>query len=94
MHRIILNAPVGSEVDHIDGCKLNNQKSNLRLVSRRGNCQNLHINKSSIYPGVSLHQGKWLASIFVEGKKFLLGTYNSQEEAYKVYLIACDFIIV
>lgn len=35
LHRLILNAPPGIEVDHIDGDTLNNRKSNLRFADRK-----------------------------------------------------------
>lgn len=40
MHRFIMDAPKGMDVDHIDGNRLNNQRSNLRIVTRRENCRN------------------------------------------------------
>ena len=40
MHRLIMNAPDGLEIDHIDHNPLNNQKSNLRLVTHTENCLN------------------------------------------------------
>lgn len=44
MHRIILerygSIPDGLEPDHIDRDKLNNQRSNLRLVTHKENCNN------------------------------------------------------
>lgn len=40
MHRVILNAPAGLEVDHKDGNGLNNTRANLRLVTRRQNVIN------------------------------------------------------
>jgi hypothetical protein len=42
MHRIIMNPPKGMEVDHIDGNGLNNQKSNLRVVTHWQNMCNVH----------------------------------------------------
>jgi len=37
MHRFILDAPREKVVDHIDGNSLNNQRYNLRLVTREEN---------------------------------------------------------
>ena len=38
MHRQIMNCPSGSEVHHIDGDTLNNQRSNLSICSPSQNC--------------------------------------------------------
>ena len=40
MHRLILNAPAGMLVDHIDGNPLNNTRKNLRLCTHAQNMQN------------------------------------------------------
>lgn len=40
MHRLILSAPAGSEVDHINGDGLDNRRANLRLCARWQNCVN------------------------------------------------------
>lgn len=48
LHRFLLSAPPGFEVDHVDGNGLNNRRSNLRLATRGQNRQNSRIrsNKS------------------------------------------------
>jgi hypothetical protein len=41
MHRVIMNPPPKMFVDHIDHNGLNNQRSNLRIVTQRQNNQNM-----------------------------------------------------
>lgn len=43
LHRLIMSAPKGIEVDHIDGNPLNNQKSNLRFATRSQQLMNTRI---------------------------------------------------
>ena len=71
MHRLIMNAPENMVVDHINGNGLDNRKENLRIVSNRQNLQNLHIKKTSKYPGVSWQKtrNKWISLIRVNGKQ-------------------------
>lgn len=88
MHRVITNCPDGLEVDHIDGNGLNNQKSNLRVTTTRGNAQNRHQKTSSKYPGVDYTQGHYRARIRVSGKLIELGNFCMEELAYARYLHA------
>lgn len=94
MHRVILNAPKGSEVDHINGNTLDNRKSNLRIVSRNENAKNMKKHKDGLakYKGVSkLSNGKtnpWRARIWTDNKELSLGAYKTQEEAALVYDLA------
>lgn len=47
MGRLILNCPVGMEVDHINHDKLDNRRANLRIVTRSQNCANRRLFKNA-----------------------------------------------
>lgn len=90
MHRLILDAPNGYLVDHIDGNGLNNQRVNLRLATRSQNKANQHRRNSSNtskYKGVSWYKTRncWRSQIKVGGKKLGLGYFSSEEEAAHAY---------
>lgn len=54
MHRLLLAAPRGVIVDHLDGDGLNNQRSNLRLGTNAQNQQNRRVSHgASRFKGVS-----------------------------------------
>jgi hypothetical protein len=89
MHRVILDAPDDMQVDHINGNKLDNRKSNLRLCTFQQNMCNRPSNyvAKSGYKGVWVNQtGRpWLAVIKAHGKRFCLGTFDTAEEAARAY---------
>lgn len=93
LHRFIMNAQDSDlEVDHIDGNPLNNQKTNLRLVTHSQNQKNFKKfkNNTSGFKGVCWHKqkGKWRASIHCDGKQYFLGLFTSKVEAAHAYDIA------
>lgn len=90
MHRVIMGAPKGIEVDHRDGNGLNNCISNLRLCDRPSNsknCKKRSVHTSSIYKGVSWHKShkQWRALIHVDGRILYLGYYLTEIDAAKAY---------
>lgn len=91
MHRLIMNAPKGIEVDHINHDKFDNQKSNLRLCTRQQNIHNKkpNKNKTSKYKGVRWHKGNksWQSKISYDGKRYYLGYFNTEAEAAHAYNI-------
>lgn len=90
MHRILLNAPHGMDVDHKDGDGLNNRRSsNIRLATRHQNHGNRGPARGSVsgYKGVHYHSqnGNWRARISVNGKSKHLGSFDSAEDAARAY---------
>jgi hypothetical protein len=92
MHRLITNATLGLEVDHINGNKLDNRKINLRLVTRQQNALNLSLakNNKSGFKGVSWCNSsrKWKATIAYARQRYHLGFFNTPEAAYAAYRMA------
>jgi hypothetical protein len=89
IHRIIMKPPIGIEIDHIDGNRLNNQKSNLRFATSSQNKMNRGARKDnkSGYKGVSWHKqrNKWTARIMVDGRYQHLGLFEDIADAIKKY---------
>lgn len=89
MHRAILeyhgHCLEGLEVDHIDGNRLNNVKSNLRPATRQQNAANRsrHNNNTSGTAGVHYHKlsGKWRATITYKGRCIELGLFAEKSDA-------------
>ena len=87
MHRVIMAAPPGLEIDHINGNGLDNRKENLRIVTTRENSQNRHIQKTSLYPGVywDSERGIWRARIRVGQGRIHLGRFKTEIAAANAY---------
>lgn len=88
MHKLILNAPKGLEIDHRNGDGLDNRRSNLRLGTHQQNTHNKISKKGrSKYKGVSFKKqtGKWGASIGVNYKRTHLGYFEKEVDAAIAY---------
>lgn len=86
MHRYIMNALKGLEVDHINHYGLDNRKSNLRLATPSQNKSN--IRKSSVKLRGVQHLrdlNKWVASIKNNNINIYLGRFLTEEEAGRAY---------
>jgi hypothetical protein len=90
MHKLIMNAPRGQIVDHINRDKLDNRRENLRFATRSQNARNRSSSRNG-YKGVSPRDnGNYSASIDVDGQTFQLGTYADEETAARVYDAASE----
>jgi hypothetical protein len=87
MHQFIMGKyPDGkTEIDHINGDKLDNRKENLRFCTSQENRHNRHMykNNKSGYIGVQRHRqcNRWLARIYRNKKSIYLGLFFTPEQA-------------
>lgn len=87
LHRFILYAPPGVDVDHINGNGLDNRRSNLRVCSHSQNMSNRArpSSNSSGYKGVSREGSRWRAYVTTDGHRMYLGTFDRPEDAARAY---------
>ena len=78
LHRLIMNAPDGMVVDHLNGNKFDCRKANLRVCSQRENAKNCHGVKGYAF---DKNRGKWL----VYYRRKFYGRYETEAEAKKAY---------
>jgi hypothetical protein len=89
MHRLIMGAKRGQEVDHDNHDTLDNQRTNLRVCTtfqNHGNVRKQQRNTSG-FKGVSWHKHtrKWRAYIMISGKQLHLGLHEFPEQAARAY---------
>ena len=88
-HRLVYLLMTGdwpqTDIDHINGNKIDNRWVNLRLATRSQNNTNsgLRRDNTSGIKGVSWYPryGKWEAKICIDGKPTRLGYFNTIEDA-------------
>ena len=89
LHRLIMKANSQQLVDHINGNKLDNRRSNLRFCnkSQNGSNSSLSKNNKSGYKGVHFDKSrnKWIVSIKVNYKNNHIGRYNNIKDAALAY---------
>ena len=92
MHRLLLAAPRGMDVDHKNGNGLDNRRRNMRVCTHAQNLMNRGATRASItgLKGVSLQgagrRKKYRAEGKVSGKRVSLGYYLTPEEAHLAYV--------
>lgn len=91
LHRLILNV-IDEDVivDHIDGNPLNNTRNNLRICTRQENNKNTKSRINGRYPGVRKYRNKYEARIGSDNHVFILGYFDTEEEAIQARIEAED----
>jgi hypothetical protein len=89
MHRVIIGAKKGELVDHIDRNKLNNSRSNLRIVDKEGNVHNQkkRANTNNNYKGVNYVKrlNLYQSRCRIYGNDYFLGYYKTEISAAYAY---------
>ena len=86
MHREIMGAPEGVEVDHRDGNGLNNRRrSNLRLATGSQNRVNRTRVNATGFRGVYKNGSRWRAEATMAGRVVRAGTFPTAREAATAY---------
>ena len=89
LHRFIMDAPTGYDVDHVDHDLLNNTRRNLRICTRsQNNANRISLpGSSSQYKGVSWNASRGLWQVFqtAYGKRRWLGTFDDERRAAMAY---------
>lgn len=97
IHRLIVQCPEGMDVDHANGNKLDNQKSNLRICTRSENLANKEALENKMYSPLKgayfcKRRKKWLSLVRTDErlksgkrKQKSLGYFDSAEKAHEAY---------
>ncbi len=90
MHRIIAKAKTGQFVDHINGDTLDDRKSNLRILKRRGdNTMNSKLRSDNVsgFKGVQFRKdrGHYRATIRHQGRLIYIGSSSDAKIAARMY---------
>lgn len=90
LHRLVIDAPHGLMVDHINRGGLDCRKSNLRFCTgsqNQGNAGKRRDGLSSRYKGVCFEKksGKFYAYIYQNSKQIGIGRFESEEDAARAY---------
>ena len=91
MHRVVLNAPAGLEVDHVNGNGLDNRRANLRVATTAQNQHNRQKRRGKCrYKGViwDATRGRWRPRIVVSGRHMYLGIFADPIDAALAYDLA------
>ena len=88
MHRLIMDAKKGQDIDHKNHNSLHNRKDNLRECSRSENLANQRKTRGkSKYKGVIWNKQyqQWQAQICIKQKRIKIGIFATEELAARAY---------
>jgi len=87
MHRLIMDAPAGVEVDHINRNRLDNRRSNLRLCDSHQNKLNTKLRSDNITGCKGLRWRNdvksWRVNVKIRGKEIHIGYFKKKRDAIR-----------
>ena len=96
LHRLIIGAQDGLYVDHVNGDRLDNRRSNLREATNSQNQANARkrSNCGSAFKGVTWNEarGRWQAQIKRGGLNRYLGLFETEQAAHEAYVAAASIV--
>lgn len=84
LHHFILPKRIGYEVDHVNGNRLDNRKSNLRYVTRSENLSNGFYNNITGHRYINKNRKGYRVQLTLLGEKFWSPTYPTLDIAVKI----------
>jgi hypothetical protein len=96
LHKHIMGAGPGEQIDHTDNQSLNCRRLNLRPATHQQNAWNMkplkREGRATPYKGVSLDRthGRYKAQIMHDGRRISLGYFNTAEDAARAYNEAAE----
>lgn len=89
LHRLVMRAAAGVDVDHANGNTMDARKANLRFCNDSQNQANRRRIQGRIpIKGVCIHKqsGKYQAQVKKDGRNHYLGLYTNRYEAGRAYI--------
>ena len=79
--------PDNMVIDHINGIKNDDRLENLRCVTQRENCHNRRDQINRDTPIGVKKEGRGFSSrIYIDGKEYRIGTFDTPKEASDAYM--------
>ena len=88
------DVPSNLQIDHINGNRLDSRMENMRLVTNRGNSQNMEIHRDGQLVGGAFNKRdkSYMPKIQINSKLIHLGYFETKKEVHRAYTIACEHI--